>query len=136
MKKTNLYKNLFTISLILTAFCFCSIFITNNFKSSGYEIIETLFGFGFCLFLVCTIIFWIKDEKICMVRQNDYKEQYVKCLQSQNKSDATYWGKLFYGYKYCATIHQQNNIQLHLRCCCKPISCPCRQALRHWIIKH
>jgi hypothetical protein len=50
------------------------------------------------------------DEEI-----NKIKEQYLNALKSQDKSNAVYWGKLFYEYNSCFTIHQQNNIQLQIQ---------------------
>jgi uncharacterized membrane protein len=71
--------------------------------------------FCLCLTAISVVMYYFWPDKEEAQRREHYRQQYIKCLQSQDKSNAVYWGKLFYDYGSCYTIHQQNNVQLQIQ---------------------
>ena len=71
--------------------------------------------FCLCLSVISVLVYYLWPDKEEQDKKEQYRENYIKCLQSQDKSNAVYWGKLFYDYGSCWTIHQQNNIQLQIQ---------------------
>ena len=71
--------------------------------------------FCWCLSAISIIVYYFWPDKEEAEKREHFRQQYIKCLQSQDKSNAVYWGKLFYDYGSCYTIHQQNNVQLQIQ---------------------
>ena len=79
----------------------------------SYLRVFVVFCLGLSAISIIVYYFWPDMEQA--QKREQYRQEYIKCLQSQNKSNAVYWGKLFYGYGSCYTIHQQNNVQLQIQ---------------------
>jgi len=82
------------------------------------ETIRSLGGLAFILIILIPILYII-----CCVLDGyvepttpkpNYYVEYQKSLRNKD-GNTTYWGKLYYGYNKCFTIHQQNNIQLQIQ---------------------
>jgi hypothetical protein len=98
---------------------------------TGYKLIEMGYeepGFGYFLnhfgwylypiMLLSLYIYFckhIKTNKIRRQKIENAREEYFRCLKSKDKTNSVYWGKLFYEYDKCFTIHQQNNIHLQIQ---------------------
>ena len=79
----------------------------------SYLRVFVVFCWGLSAISIIVYYFWPDMEQA--QKREQYRQEYIKCLQSNDKSNATYWGKLFYGYNGCYTIHQQNNVQLQIQ---------------------
>ncbi len=77
--------------------------------------LRVFFVFCLCLSALSVVIYYLWPDKEENEKREQYRQQYIKCLESQDKSNVVYWGKLFYDYGSCYTIHQQNNVQLQIQ---------------------
>jgi hypothetical protein len=79
---------------------------------------ETIGALVFIIFILIPILFmigWVlKGYNEPTKPKPNYYVEYQKSLRNKD-GNATYWGKLYYGYNECFTIHQQNNIQLQIQ---------------------
>ena len=104
--------------MIISFFAFIFSFIillSNQVGSDWYGIASIMI----CISTITTIIFVVrynqKDVQDAVGVKEQSRQQYLNALKSNDKSNAVYWGKLFYGYGSCFTIHQQNNVQLQIQ---------------------
>ena len=69
---------------------------------------------GLCL--LC-IIFFTYGPNYDQSEIDTYRTNYLKCLNSKDKSGALYWGEKYYESinNNTYTIHQQNQIQLRIQ---------------------
>ena len=69
--------------------------------------------------LICliSILFFTYGPNYEQSEIDTYRTNYLKCLNSKDKSGATYWGERYYESinNNTYTIHQQNQIQLKIQ---------------------
>ena len=113
MQKIKIYERASLISFL--SFLLFFILLVRNDNETLYKFYDWSFIISL-IFVGIFLGFYFNQIHIISKKQKDlYRQNYIACLQSKDKSDATYWGKLFYDYKSCITIHQQNNIQLQIQ---------------------